>query len=501
MTDSPRRRTTLSRRALLGGALSALAIPALAQAPARSLRPMLRPATLGMELAPSGASLVDKANLTGRVGYMVADADSRMSLEGRDTRVKLPPASVAKALTSLYALEVLGPDHRFETQLIATGPVENGRLNGDLVLAGTGDPTLDTDGLGTLAGLLKEAGVTEVTGDFLVYGGTLPFVPTIDVEQPDHVGYSPAVSGLNLNFNRVHFEWEREGGAYTVTMDARTGKYRPDVTVARMSVADRAGPVYTYEDRGGRDEWTVARSALGSEGARWLPVRKPELYAGEVFETLARANGLVLKGAKLAELPPEGEVLVAHRSAPLVGILEDMLYHSTNLTAECVGMAASRKRVPGTASLVESAAAMSDWLVERFRVDGMELVDHSGLGGDSRVMAGSMVRVLSDPESRARLKPILKKITMRDSQRRPLPDSPTKVVAKTGTLNFVSGLAGYITTPGGRDLVFAIFCSDVPRREALGEHERERPPGMMAWNGRAKILQQDLIDRWSEVYG
>ncbi|MGR3454816.1 D-alanyl-D-alanine carboxypeptidase/D-alanyl-D-alanine endopeptidase [Pseudooceanicola sp.] len=501
MTDSTRPRSTLSRRALLGGALSALAVPALAQAPARSLRPMLRPATLGMKLAPSGASLVDKANLTGRVGYMVADADSRMSLEGRDTRVKLPPASVAKALTALYALEVLGPDHRFETRLIATGPVEKGRLQGDLVLAGTGDPTLDTDGLGRLAANLKEAGVTEVAGDFLVYGGTLPFVPTIDVEQPDHVGYSPAVSGLNLNFNRVHFEWKRQGGKYTVTMDARTGKYRPDVTVARMSVADRAGPVYTYEDRGGRDEWTVADSALGTGGARWLPVRKPELYAGEVFETLARAHGIVLKGAKLAELPPAGEVLVRHQSGPLVGILEDMLYHSTNITAECVGMAASRKRVPGTASLVESAAAMSDWLKARFRVDGMALVDHSGLGGDSRVMAGSMVRVLSDPESQARLTPILKKITMRDSQRRPLPNSRTRVVAKTGTLNFVSGLAGYITTPGGRNLVFAIFCSDVPRREALGEHERERPPGMMAWNGRAKILQQDLIDRWSEVYG
>ncbi|GGL98096.1 D-alanyl-D-alanine carboxypeptidase [Pseudooceanicola nanhaiensis] len=492
--------TRVTRRALLGGALAALAGSALAEGPVDSLRPRARPSNLGKSTAPSAESLVEKARLTGRVGYVVADAESGLTLEGQDTRVALPPASVCKALTSVYALEVLGADHRFETTLLATGPILDGRLDGDLVLFGSGDPTLDTDGLGTLATRLKEAGVTEVAGRFLVYGGALPFVPTIDVEQPDHVAYSPAVSGLNLNFNRVHFEWKRESGKWDVTMDARTGKYRPDVTVASMQVADRAGPVYTYEDRDDRDRWTVADGALGKGGSRWLPIFKPELYAGEVFGILARAHGIVLKEAELAELPPEGEVLASFESGPLVEILEDMLYHSTNITAECVGMSASRKLNPGTASLVESAATMSGWLSDKFRTDGVAVVDHSGLGGDSRVMADAMMRVLADPISQKRLRPILKSITMRDKQRRPLPNSPTKVVAKTGTLNFVSGLAGYITGPGGKELVFAIFCADVPRREALGDHERERPPGMMAWNGRAKILQQDLIDRWSETY-
>lgn len=230
-------------------------------------------------------------------------------------------------------------------------------------------------------------------------------------------------------------------------------------------------------------------------------MRKPELYAGEVFETIARSHGIELKTALLAELPPEGTPLVTHRSAPLVEILEDMLFHSTNITAECVGMASSRKLNPGTASLVESAVSMNAWLATRFGVTGLELVDHSGLGGDSRVMSDAMVRVLADPESHRRLTPILKKIVMRDGSRTPMPKHPITCVAKTGTLNFVSGLAGYITTPNGKEFAFAIFCGDVERREALPENQRERPPGARWWNGRAKILQQALIDRWGIMYG
>ena len=73
--------------------------------------------------------------------------------------------------------------------------------------------------------------------------------------------------------------------------------------------------------------------------------------------------------------------------------------------------------------------------------------------------------------------------------------------AKTGTLNFVSGLAGFVDTRDGRQMVFAIFCADLPRRDALSRAEMERPEGGAAWNRRAKGLQQDLIERWAVLYG
>ena len=78
-------------------------------------------------------------------------------------------------------------------------------------------------------------------------------VARIDRKQPDHAGYNPAVSGLSLNYNRVHFEWKRSASGYVTTMDARTNKYRPAVSVAKMKVSNRDLPVYTYKAVGKKD--------------------------------------------------------------------------------------------------------------------------------------------------------------------------------------------------------------------------------------------------------
>ena len=336
----------ISRRALIGTALAALAAPAAA-APAVSLRPRLRPEAIRAAAAASETeALIAQARLSGEVGYAVMDAATGEMLEARAAGTALAPASVTKAITALYALDALGGAHRFATRLIAAGPVEDGVLRGDLVLAGGGDPTLDTDALADMAAGLKRAGVREVTGAFRVWGGAVPYRASIDPRQPVTAGYNPALSGLNLNYNRVHFEWRRAGDGYAVSMDARSGRYRPEVSVARMRVANRRAPIYSYEDGGGRDDWSVARGALGTNGARWLPVRKPELYAGEVFATFARAQGIVLATPQVSRGDaPRGDTLVTHASAPLNEILRGMLRYSTNLTAEMVGLAASARRL------------------------------------------------------------------------------------------------------------------------------------------------------------
>lgn len=488
----------LSRRLFLSSALAALTTPALAQAPAISLRPILRPA--GVRAAGSSAAteaLIAGARLTGEVGYAVLDAATGDVLDSRAGTTGLPPASVAKTVTSLYALEVLGAGHRFETHLVATGPVEGGVLKGDLVLAGGGDPTLDTDALADMAAALKRAGVREVTGRFRVWGGALPYAREIYKHQPEHVGYNPAVSGLSLNYNRVHFEWTRAGGKYAITMDARSGRYRPDVTVARMRIADRSAPVYTYRDAGGHDAWTVARGALGGGGGRWLPVRKPALYAGEVFATFARSQGIVLKVPEEIEgVVPKGATLVTHKSDPLAEILREMLRYSTNITAEMVGMAASARRRGRALSLAASAREMTGWAKETLGMKNTVLRDHSGLSDRSRLSAEDMARALAAVTGRTALRPLLRNVTMRDARGRTVP-----VKAKTGTLYFVSTLAGYVTPPGGRDLVFAVLTASDSLRSRIDPSRDERPTGARGWNGRAKRLQKALIERWSAAYG
>jgi len=489
----------LSRRLFLGGALSAIAGYAQAGAPAVSLRPQVRPATLGQ--VPDAAALVDAARLGGRAGYAVIDMTTGAVMEQGGGTEGFPPASVTKAITALYALDALGPTYRFRTSLVATGPVVDGIVQGDLVLSGGGDPVLDTDALGAMAANLKAAGVRGVTGQYRVYGGALPYERVIDAAQPAQVGYNPAISGLNLNFNRVHFQWEKASGDYAVTMDARSAKFRTAVQIARMQIADRSSPLYTYTDAGDHDQWTVARGALGASGSRWLPVRRPADYAGEVFGNLARAEGIKLGAATMLQDAPVGNTLVSHLSDPLPDILTGMLKWSNNLTAELVGMTATRARTGNTDSLADSAREMTSWARADLGLEGASLVDHSGLGAASRVSALALAKVLTYAHRSATLRPMLKPFRMRGPSGNFDDAHPVRVEAKTGTLHFVSALAGYATGPSDRPLAFAIFLHEEDRRKAIAGSFDDNPPGASDWNRRAKKLQQALIERWSAVYG
>lgn len=490
---------SISRRAFLTTAAAALAGPALAQtAPVPYVLPRLRPDYSG----PAGLEfLINGFGLTGQTVCAMADAATGQMIEGFNADTPLPPASVAKAVTAAYALFTLGPLHRFQTRVLVSGPVAGGVLGGDVILAGGGDPVLDTDDLAALAQGLAASGIREVRGRFLVWDGMLPTMTAIDPGQPDHVGYSPAVSGIALNFNRVHFEWIRDAGDYTITMEARTGAYRPAVSIATMELDSRRAPVFVYRRDGAIDRWSVARSALGANGARWMPIRDPAAYAGDVFRTLARAEGLSLPRAERATfLPDTVQEIAVIESEPLETIVRGMMKFSTNLTAEMIGMMATRAAYGRPDSLRASAASMSAWLRDTFGVTNADFVDHSGLGHQSRISANALVKMLAAAGLQDILRPLTKEFPLRDSKGRTIKNHPVAVEAKTGTLNFVSGLGGYMTTPSGRDLAFAIFSADLDRRAALTEAERERPPGGKTWNRKSKWLQQRLIERWADLY-
>ncbi|RWR52138.1 D-alanyl-D-alanine carboxypeptidase/D-alanyl-D-alanine-endopeptidase [Sinirhodobacter huangdaonensis] len=453
----------------------------------------------GTALRPGSAEdLIAAAQLGGEVSYVVVDARSGLVLEQRGADRGMPPASTAKTITSLYALETLGPDYRFRTRLIATGPIAGGKIQGDLVLAGGGDPTLETDALAEMAARLAAAGVRGVTGRFLVWGGAIPSAEQIADDQPVQVGYNPGISGLILNYNRVYFEWKRAAGGYALTMDARGARNVPRVYSADVGLSSRAAPLFTYARQGGKEHWTVATGSLGKAGSRWLPVRDPVAYAGDVFQTLARAQGVPLPAPKPVAMLPGGTVLVEQASDPLPVILRAMMKHSTNVTAEAVGMTTSVAR-GAPAGRGASGAAMSEWLHARLGGGRARFVDHSGLGADTRISAMEMVRAVTLLGPKAGLRGLMKPFALRDAGGKVQQGQALRVDAKTGTLNFVSTLTGYMTAPDGTELAFAIFTGDVARRARAGASEQ--PQGGRAWISRSKVLQSALLERWGALYG
>mgnify|MGYP001793718666 FL=1 len=108
-----------------------------------------------------------------------------------------------------------------------------------------------------------------------------------------------------------------------------------------------------------------------------------------------------------------------------------------------------------------------------------------------------MVRFLHADGVSPALRPIMNSIPLVDDNRQRIADDIVTIHAKTGTLNFVSSLAGYMRTSKGRDLAFAYFAADIPARERGKLLGSENPPGARSWNRAARALQNDILRHWA----
>jgi D-alanyl-D-alanine carboxypeptidase/D-alanyl-D-alanine-endopeptidase (penicillin-binding protein 4) len=485
------------------------ALLALAEAPDRAPPPKKRPFDIS-----EGVALAANARHSGQTAFIVFDQDTGTVLETLNPELPLPPASVAKLPTAMYALDRLGPEFRFETR------VGFDRRSGDLWLIGGGDPTLDSDDLAVLA---REAAVA-APGAMGLRVDDQAFMHTerIDDFQPDVAAYNPSVSGLNLNFNRVLMEWKRKSGGsssgYEMIMDARAVRNSPPARTIEMRILERtpSGGVFDYQttDPNGADPqevWSVVRSALGKRGGRWLPVRHPGAYVGHAYRDLSDKVGLKLSPPHLGARWPGEEaapVVATRESRPLWRIVRGMLKFSTNLTAEMIGLAAADAvgRAPG--NLAQSGVLMSDWA--GLQVRGVfAMANHSGLTDESRASVTALADLIRRADrtvyqregSAFSLRQLLPQMSVREKGVR-LPRYKSVIRVKTGTLNFVSTLVGFIEIKKtGKRLGFAILNADLDRRAKITDRNIEAPRGSKRYARRTRRFQRDLIRSWIARFG
>ncbi|MEO1331540.1 MAG: D-alanyl-D-alanine carboxypeptidase [Pseudomonadota bacterium] len=527
------RRLGATALAALGSGLIVWAVaggPAWADtAPAGAEEPRLRPSDLGPAprtasapaLRPDTNALMRRAQeaiakaptlrgealpaspRSGAVGYAVRDVASGKLLEARDEHALFIPASLTKTPTALYALTVLGDGQRYRTSVYGLGPVVDGRLRGDLTLVGSGDPTLDTGDLVDLVKALKALGITEVSGQFLYDAAALPTEPQIEPGQPVHAAYNPSISGLNLNFNRVLMRWERlKDGEYDLNLFAHAQRWSAPAAnvLGGLLAPDETGIFRHRRDGDGDESWEVSSKVLGRKGSRWLPIQGPGRYAAVAFQTVAAELGVTLPAPKTGGVAPGAKELAAVESEPLREIVRDMLKFSTNLTAEAVGLAASKSRGGGDLSLSSSAAQMSLWTAQTFqtRAGAMKFVNHSGLTSASRASPAAMTELLiqarqGDPRF-AKLMPKhrVKGVTGGD------------VRAKTGTMYYARGLSGFLVCDNGVEVAFTFMHSDDAKRSELDEtmdpESTYVPAAARNWLGRARRIERGLLGRWSDRY-
>ena len=477
---------TLTRRAALSTALAALGSSAFAVAPLNSLRPVARPAA-SPDLLGGAAAVIRSFSLKGQVSCALMDPENGRLLDAYLPETELPPASVTKALTAAYGLQKLGRDFQFITRLSLQGRVVNGALVGDIILTGSADPTLHTDDLVNFAKTLQKTGIQRVKGRLVIVDNGFPYQREIDSSQLPQANYNPAIAGVNLNLNRVQFEWARQAsGGYDLSMSAPGRIYRPQIPSIGMRVEERAAPSYAYQHALDREQWSVQRAVLGKDGGRWLPARNPRRYAGEAFQAICAEMGMRLPSPTIVDGQYPDAVMTVEiaqkESRPYYEIAKSMLKLSTNLTAEVIGLTAS-----GAPTLRQSALALSQFA----QAHGMRgaVVDHSGLSDQSRLTAGGLAMFMAW-HHRNGLADLLKPKILRHKGK---PMDGVDLRVKTGTLNFVSSLSGYLTYKG-KSLGFAILTADMARREKV--KGSENPRGAKGWEARSRSLQYAILRDW-----
>ncbi|WP_377811670.1 D-alanyl-D-alanine carboxypeptidase (plasmid) [Azospirillum sp. A29] len=482
--NRPEDRLMLGRRPFFG-LLGSLGLPAVL-----GPLPALASTTSGLENAA--------------VGYILFEPDSGTVLESRAADTPFIPASVAKLPTVAAALALLGPDHRFTTRLLATGPLTGGVLRGDLILQGGGDPALATEGLVQLLGALATAGLRRVEGRFLYDTALLPDLAEIDAGQPWAAPYNTGVGALSLNYNRALLNWRRGGAGPEVLTVADAGRLPLDSVAVRPMAGSRGFPLLPD----GADRWLMAPPAAGEAGGAWVPVARPGLAAATLFRRLAGDADIALPLPEVGRAPAGTALLAALDSLPLSELARGLLRHSNNLSAEVIGLAASKRLDPSAATLERSAALLQGWLTRQPMETGgqaagqvaagwrgLRLANHSGLGTGSRATPRQMAALLRAGG------PALWELLPGEEDGKALPSG---VHAKTGTLAYVKGLAGLLTAASGRRLGFVLFIADPARRAALDAALDRRvtaiPAEARGWAAAARKVQDETLGRWAVSY-
>ena len=412
------------------------------------------------------------------IAVQVVDLETGEQVWARDADTGLNPASTTKILTAATALKTLGPSYSFTTVVYgATEPDGAGVIDGPLYVKGGGDPTLVVEKLWKLVRDLELAGVTKVDGDLVLdesfFGDDHRLVgwnKKRDIERGP--SYFPALSALSLNFNTI---------AVVVRPGAESGKpaivaleTESDGYIAidnQMSTARSGSRPRVQMERDVAKDGTMSFLMEGSVpvGDRvrryYRTVADPTAYFGAAFRAICADRGIQVTGkTRTGVVPDSAEPLVTLSSPPLSSILMDMNKYSSNFMAEQVlrTVGAEVKGVGSTAAGVE---------VMREYLDGLgldpatyTLVNGSGLTRDATIPPSVLTAVLVDmayDEQVGHEFTTSLSIAGRDGTlRRRLEDEAGRLRGKTGTLDGVHCLAGYVESGDGGRYAFAFLAND-----------------------------------------
>ena len=416
------------------------------------------------------------------VGVALWDIDSARMVACHNPELAIMTASTMKTVTSTAALELLGPDYRYHTKVVARGEFKKNKFKGQLVIFGAGDPTLGSryfpenpDIALQVVQALQAQGITQVEGDVVVDQGNYPAKSYHgDWEVDDLMWYYGAgVHGLNYHDNVLSVNYSLNPDGTTLIKETPPV---PDLVIENQLQTDSVNNVYTFMDFGRHGLIFKGTTPAGDYDGTFVNPLPCSMLADSVRRALTSAGikfrQKTLKNTSLAET-----LLVDHESPALTEIITSLLDRSDNMFTEALLRTLAKEA--GLSPTPSNGVTQARRALRNLGVDddGLLMDDGSGLSRWGKATVHFFVDMLSHMATRnyngKRLCDLMPAAGKRVGKLLPDTSLTTDIVLKSGSMTGVQTFVGYYPADRPR-YAFALLVNEFscPRSDLRDNMDR-----------------------------
>jgi D-alanyl-D-alanine carboxypeptidase/D-alanyl-D-alanine-endopeptidase (penicillin-binding protein 4) len=398
------------------------------------------------------------------VSILVTDLESGKTVLEWNKDTARNPASTMKLVTTLVALDVLGPSYEWKTEIYALGEIKDGVLDGDLLLKGYGDPFLVTERVWRLVRNLTQGGLHAISGDLLLDDSYFDVEPTdpgqFDQQPLRAYNVAPNALLMNLKVVRYWFEPDPVANSVRVVMEPPLENLRVENRLSLASascsgfqrgISITADDTYETMTLSGKfpnrcRNYALSRTALDHNA-----------YAFGLFKSLWREAGNTFDGTwRNAVAPDDIKPFQVFPSLPLSEIITKINKHSNNVMARQLLYTLSADTFGPPGSEQGGREVVKAWLARNLPdVDSIVVENGAGLSRDARINARDFNELLRFAWQQSYMPEFLSSLALsgHDGTLRSRFDDRNltgQAHLKTGSLDDVSAIAGYMQAQSGR---------------------------------------------------
>jgi D-alanyl-D-alanine carboxypeptidase/D-alanyl-D-alanine-endopeptidase (penicillin-binding protein 4) len=420
-----------------------------------------------------GRAFLDAGIRLDHVAIVVQETTKPRPLFAYDANRARSPASVMKLVTTFAALEILRPGYRWRTKAYLGGPLVDGELRGDLILKGDGDPKITVEQWQAFIDDLYAKGVHAIDGRLVLDRSRFalpPYDPAAFDGAPDKP-YNVGPDALLVNFKSLKVTLAPDGNAGAISLRAdppldAVALHAPAPSDGACGHGEGASP--RVEDRGDRADILFAAPYPRSCGERewWVAALDHPHYVHAMFASFFRAIGGRFDGSYAEGRAPQTPPFAVLESPPLADIVRDVNKRSNNVMARQLFLTLAAATSPLPATPEKAQHAVMRWMhARKLAMPGLVIENGSGLSRRERTSAIGMNRLLiaaDRSDVREEFERSLAVAALDGTVEHRFRDDAVAGQAqlKTGTLEGVRAIAGYVTDARGRRFTVVAIVND-----------------------------------------